>query len=71
MSGYNTLFVFTHFTRYKSKQKLLICDLKKVTDLYTDPQIHTPDGEKHGLGNMRKRCIEKWTTSPGFGLLCQ
>eukprot|EP01084_Bolivina_argentea_P275506 469870_1 len=66
----NTPSAFAHFTYYKSKQKLLICDLQKVNDLYTDAQIHTHDGEKYGLGNMGRKDIEKFVTCHKCNAIC-
>eukprot|EP01135_Chromosphaera_perkinsii_P005600 Nk52_evm14s355 gene=Nk52_evmTU14s355 len=43
---------FSHFTYVRSKGRLLVCDIQGVGDLYTDPQIHTINGEGLGEGNL-------------------
>lgn len=37
---------FSHFTFERSGHELIVVDVQGVGDLYTDPQIHTADGEK-------------------------
>ena len=36
---------FSHFTFERSGHELIVVDIQGVGDLYTDPQIHTSDGE--------------------------
>lgn len=36
---------FSHFTFERSGHELIVVDVQGVGDLYTDPQIHTADGE--------------------------
>lgn len=43
---------FSHFSFDKSNQTLLICDIQGVENSYTDPQIHTQNGEGFGGGNL-------------------
>ncbi|PVD37875.1 hypothetical protein C0Q70_00477 [Pomacea canaliculata] len=43
---------FSHFTFERSGHKLIVVDVQGVGDLYTDPQIHTMDGEGYGDGNL-------------------
>ncbi len=43
---------FSHFSFEKSNQALLICDIQGVGNSYTDPQIHTQNGEGFGGGNL-------------------
>ena len=43
---------FSHFSFEKSNQTLLICDIQGVENSYTDPQIHTQNGEGFGGGNL-------------------
>ena len=40
----NTPQAFSHFTYELSQHSLLICDIQGVGDMYTDPQVHTTDG---------------------------
>ncbi|ETO18248.1 myosin heavy chain kinase [Reticulomyxa filosa] len=48
----NTPAAFAHFTYEASNNRLLVCDIQGVGDLYTDPQIHTFDGRGFGKGNL-------------------
>ena len=43
---------FSWFTYVSSERLLVVYDLQGVNSFYTDPQIHTWDGEGFGLGNM-------------------
>ena len=43
---------FSHFTFERSGHQLIIVDIQGVGDLYTDPQIHTIDGNEYGDGNL-------------------
>jgi elongation factor 2 kinase len=48
----NTPNAFSHFTFAHSDNSLLIIDIQGVSDLYTDPQIHTIRGSDYGVGNL-------------------
>ena len=37
---------FSHFTFERSGHELIVVDVQGVGDLYTDPQIHTAEGEQ-------------------------
>lgn len=41
----NTPQAFSHFSYEKSGGKLIVVDIQGVNDIYTDPQIHTVDGQ--------------------------
>lgn len=43
---------FSHFTFERSGHQLIVVDVQGVGDLYTDPQIHTSDGNDYGEGNL-------------------
>ena len=43
---------FSHFTFERSGHQLIVVDIQGVGDLWTDPQIHTADGEGYGDGNL-------------------
>lgn len=43
---------FSHFTFERSGHELIVVDVQGVGDLYTDPQIHTLDGDEYGDGNL-------------------
>jgi len=52
---------FSHFTFERSGHELIVVDIQGVGDLYTDPQIHTADGERcapHWLAAARKEADE-------------
>lgn len=46
---------FSHFTFERSGHELIVIDIQGVGDLYTDPQIHTSDGQGYGDGNLGTR----------------
>ena len=43
---------FTHFTWEASRHMLIVCDIQGLADCYTDPQIHSIDGQSFGRGNL-------------------
>ncbi|XP_021379419.1 eukaryotic elongation factor 2 kinase-like isoform X2 [Mizuhopecten yessoensis] len=42
----------SHFTFERSGHMLIVVDIQGVGDLYTDPQIHTIEGNEYGDGNL-------------------
>ncbi|CAF0889007.1 unnamed protein product [Brachionus calyciflorus] len=48
----NTPNAFSHFTFEFSNHELIVVDIQGVGDLYTDPQIHTVNGQDYGDGNL-------------------
>jgi len=62
---------FSHFTWEASNQKILVCDIQGVDDLYTDPQIHSIDGEGFGSGNMGFSGIRKFFESHKCNGVCR
>jgi len=46
---------FSHFTFELTRGQKICVDIQGVGDLYTDPQIHTLDGEAYGDGNLGLR----------------
>eukprot|EP00239_Pterosperma_sp_CCMP1384_P012779 CAMPEP_0197861382 /NCGR_PEP_ID=MMETSP1438-20131217/37418_1 /TAXON_ID=1461541 /ORGANISM="Pterosperma sp., Strain CCMP1384" /LENGTH=641 /DNA_ID=CAMNT_0043478543 /DNA_START=78 /DNA_END=2003 /DNA_ORIENTATION=+ len=46
---------FSHFTYHHTKGEKMVVDVQGVGDLYTDPQIHSYDGEGYGEGNLGTR----------------
>jgi elongation factor 2 kinase len=67
----NTPQAFSHFTYEASNQQLLICDIQGVSDLYTDPQIHSIDGEGFGKGNMGDKGFEKFLSTHRCNAVCR
>ncbi|EGC37011.1 myosin heavy chain kinase A [Dictyostelium purpureum] len=61
---------FSHFTYELSNKQMIIVDIQGVDDLYTDPQIHTPDGKGYGLGNLGKAGINKFITTHKCNAVC-
>ena len=43
---------FSHFTFECSNHELIVVDIQGVDNLFTDPQIHTFNGENYGDGNL-------------------
>ncbi|RNF07307.1 myosin heavy chain kinase A [Trypanosoma rangeli] len=62
---------FSHFTLVESGGSMLLCDLRGVNDLFTDPQIHTEDGKGLGLGNMGPAGIEKYVLRHECNEVCR
>jgi len=67
----NTPQAFSHFTWEESKHKLLICDLQGVGDLWTDPQMHSADGQGYGKGNMGMRGIQAFLNNHRCNNICK
>ncbi|KAN0045129.1 hypothetical protein ACTA71_006657 [Dictyostelium dimigraforme] len=61
---------FSHFTYELSNKQMIVVDIQGVDDLYTDPQIHTPDGKGFGLGNLGKAGINKFITTHKCNAVC-
>lgn len=61
---------FSHFTFEHSGCRLLVCDIQGVGDLYTDPQIHTHDGEGYGDGNLGRDGIVNFFRSHRCNGMC-
>jgi len=62
---------FSHFTYECSNQTLLVVDIQGVGDYYTDPQIHSFDGQGFGLGNLGRIGIEKFLRSHQCNKYCK
>jgi hypothetical protein len=43
---------FLHHTYERSARRLMVCDVQGVGRWFTDPQIHTADGQAFGRGNL-------------------
>eukprot|EP00667_Euglena_gracilis_P015585 EG_transcript_16220 len=66
----NTPQAFSHFTYCHSGGKLLICDIQGVADKYTDPQIHSRDGNGFGKGNLGPEGMLKFFQSHRCNSIC-
>ena len=66
-----TASAFCFFTYHVSGGALVITDIQGVGSFYTDPQIHTIDGEGFGAGNLGERGIERYLLMHRHSLLCE
>lgn len=67
----NTPHAFSHFTFVASDYKLMVVDVQGVHDNYTDPQIHTRDGQGFGAGNLGTAGMEKFLTTHRCNEVCR
>lgn len=66
----NTPQAFTHFSHEYTEGKMMIVDIQGVGDHYTDPQIHTADGEGFGMGNIGQRGIDRFFKTHWCNPIC-
>jgi len=62
---------FSHFTYEASNQTLIVVDIQGVGDYYTDPQIHSFNGEGFGLGNLGGSGIKKFLQTHRCNKICK
>jgi len=62
---------FSHFSYEASNQTLIVVDIQGVGNYYTDPQIHSFNGEGFGLGNLGQSGIRKFLQSHKCNRLCK
>eukprot|EP01012_Entosiphon_sulcatum_P063764 TRINITY_DN9177_c0_g1_i1.p1 TRINITY_DN9177_c0_g1~~TRINITY_DN9177_c0_g1_i1.p1 ORF type:complete len:743 (+),score=81.78 TRINITY_DN9177_c0_g1_i1:68-2296(+) len=67
----NTPQAFSHFTYVASGGKHLVVDIQGVGDAYTDPQVHSSDGQGFGEGNWGQHGIDKFFASHLCNSLCR
>jgi len=67
----NTPQAFSHFTYECSSHKLLVCDIQGVSDMYTDPQVHSADGKGFGKGNMGQPGIDEFLRTHRCNAICR
>lgn len=67
----NTPQAFSHFTYEASNHRLLAVDIQGVGDLYTDPQIHTLNGDDFGKGNLGVLGFQKFLSSHRCNSICR
>lgn len=66
----NTPQVFSHFSYEDSNGQLIVVDIQGVGDVYTDPQIHTLDGQGYGRGNLGAEGINKFFSTHACNQIC-
>jgi len=62
---------FSHFTYEASNQTLIVVDIQGVGEYYTDPQIHSFNGEGFGLGNLGQSGIKKFLQTHKCNKICR
>eukprot|EP00438_Fugacium_kawagutii_P033399 Skav210068 [mRNA] locus=scaffold485:150014:153359:+ [translate_table: standard] len=66
-----TAAAFSYFSYILSQKMLVVCDIQGVGTFYTDPQIHTIDGEGFGAGNLGNEGIRRFLRTHRHNLLCE
>merc|ERR1712045_520837 len=61
---------FSHYTYEGSNNLLVVVDIQGVGSFYTDPQIHSFDGEGFGLGNLGREGLEKFLKTHKCNEVC-
>jgi hypothetical protein len=67
----NTPQCFSHFSWEHTLHRIMIVDIQGVGDMYTDPQIHTPDGRGFGQGNCGDSGIQQFLRTHRCNPLCE
>jgi len=67
----NTPQAFSHFTYESSNHTILCVDIQGVSDMYTDPQVHSVEGKGFGKGNMGQRGIDKFLQKHRCNAICR
>jgi hypothetical protein len=75
----NTPQAFSHFTyhyssrflRHRIKSPIMVVDVQGVGDIFTDPQIHSEDGQGYGMGNCGYDGIKKFFNTHECNELCR
>ena len=49
----------------------MVCDIQGVGTFYTDPQIHTHDGEGFGAGNLGPEGLRRFLRTHRHSLMCE
>lgn len=62
---------FSHYTHERSNNLLVVVDIQGVGSFYTDPQIHSFDGEGFGLGNMGQDGLTKFLKTHECNQICR
>jgi len=62
---------FSHYSYERSNNLLVVVDIQGVGSFYTDPQIHSFDGEGFGLGNMGQEGLTKFLKTHECNDICR
>lgn len=63
---------FSYFSYVRSNNLLMVCDIQGVPGgAYTDPQVHSWDGNGFGAGNNGRQGMERFLASFSYNLLCE
>uniref|UniRef100_A0A7S3YR87 Alpha-type protein kinase domain-containing protein n=1 Tax=Lotharella globosa TaxID=91324 RepID=A0A7S3YR87_9EUKA len=66
----NTPQAFSHFSWHISNGEVLVVDLQGVSDVYTDPQVHSVSGKGYGRGNLGMPGIRKFLETHRCNRIC-
>jgi len=66
----NTPQAFSHFSWHVSNGEVLLVDLQGVSDMYTDPQVHSVSGKGYGKGNLGMKGIRKFLENHRCNRIC-
>lgn len=62
---------FSHFSWHISNGSVLVCDIQGVSDMYTDPQVHSVSGNGYGKGNLGMKGIQKFLERHRCNRICK
>jgi len=62
---------FSHYTYERSNNLSVVVDIQGVGSFYTDPQIHSFDGEGFGLGNMGQEGLTRFLKTHECNGICR
>ena len=61
----------SHFSWEHTRHLLMVVDIQGVGDLYTDPQIHTANGQGYGTGNVGLTGVARFLTTHKCNAVCK
>uniref|UniRef100_A0A7S2RID9 Alpha-type protein kinase domain-containing protein n=1 Tax=Mucochytrium quahogii TaxID=96639 RepID=A0A7S2RID9_9STRA len=67
----NTPQAFSHFSYEASAHTMLVVDIQGVSDMYTDPQIHTINGTDFGKGNLGIKGFDRFLKTHRCNRICR
>ena len=66
----HTTQAFAHYSYVHSQGRMLIADMRGVGDRYTDPQVHTRNGQGFGKGNGGRKAILQFFATHQCNTIC-